>query len=481
MGKKAGAPPTRRSGRKNPSVSKEKPSSGKSTKAPFKSKSIVGSEDDSAADAPSGSTKGKGKQNAAARKSIYIDSEAAEGPDSSSHPDDSDDSDSSTSSDDSDDSVDSPEPEGKGKAQAKRSTTSAKVTTPSGNKLKATKVQPSGGSLDDQSDGTPKKRRKVVTGSPRPLTPTYAKYVDSHYHLYDHDKPQRIAPYTAAFVKFGDFDDYTLYINPSLTSVDHVPTAGVRLDDLTLSKVLMTTMKAKDLHKNWPADLDKNGMPRATRAPLGLAAKTLVSVGDVDVEGDVCGKKDEGYYYLWWRGLHPLCGAEGLSRYTIRPSFEQPICDGVGFKLSFKATIQAAEGEESDKRPVTKAKKVEKKRSKKSEHKSKVDNGEGAPDGATHEGSDNADGAPGAMVPGVGEGPSGHVGGDVGEGAPGDNPPEGGNVDEMVGVEQTGAAIEAEGKADQSGGGVGVVPPLEDTGTAAPASYPPPASDDAPR
>ncbi len=39
-------------------------------------------------------------------------------------------------------------------------------------------------------------------------------------------------------------------------------------------------------------------MPRATRAPLGLAAKTLVSVGDIDVEGDVCGKKDEGYYYL---------------------------------------------------------------------------------------------------------------------------------------------------------------------------------------
>jgi len=97
---------------------------------------------------------------------------------------------------------------------------------------------------------------------------------------------------------------------------------------------------------------------------------------------------------------------------------------------------------------VTKVKKVEKKRSKKSEYKLKVDNGEGAPDGATHEGSDNADGAPGAMVPGVGEGPSGHVSGDVGEGAPGDNPPEGGNVDKMVGVEQTGAAIEAEGKAD---------------------------------
>ena len=104
---------------------KGKPSLGKSTKAPFKSKSIVGSEDNSATNTPSSYTKSKGKQNTAAQKSIYIDNKATEGPDSSSYPDDLEDSGSSTSSDNSNNSIDSPELEGKGKAQVKRSIISA--------------------------------------------------------------------------------------------------------------------------------------------------------------------------------------------------------------------------------------------------------------------------------------------------------------------------------------------------------------------
>jgi len=84
---------------------------------------------------------------------------------------------------------------------------------------------------------------------------------------------------------------------------------------------------------------------------------------------------------------------------------------------------------------VIKVKKVEKKRSKKSKYKLKVDNSEGAPNGATYKGSDNANSAPSVIVPRVREGPSSHVGGDIREGAPRDNPPKGGNVDKIVGVE----------------------------------------------
>jgi len=61
MGKKSGTPLARRSSRKNPPILKGKLSLGKSTKAPFKSKSIVGSENNSATNTPSNYTKDKGK------------------------------------------------------------------------------------------------------------------------------------------------------------------------------------------------------------------------------------------------------------------------------------------------------------------------------------------------------------------------------------------------------------------------------------
>ena len=141
-------------------------------------------------------------------------------------------------------------------------------------------------------------------------TPTYAKYINSYYYLYDYNKPQYIILYTAAFIKFSDFDNYILYINPTLTLVDYVLTTSIRLDDLILSKVLITSIKIKDLYKNQPADLDKNSIPRATRAPLGLAVKIFIPIRDINIKGDVYSKKDEGYYYLQQRGLYLLYGAK---------------------------------------------------------------------------------------------------------------------------------------------------------------------------
>lgn len=102
---------------------------------------------------------------------------------------------------------------------------------------------------------------------------------------------------------------------------------------------------ASDLNKNWPAEFDVRGMIRATRVPMGAAAKVWVDVGAIDVNGDVLALGEEGYYYEWWRGLHCLCGGEGLNAgiYKIRPSFEKFLCHGFTWKKGFKAVLQLDE------------------------------------------------------------------------------------------------------------------------------------------
>lgn len=81
-------------------------------------------------------------------------------------------------------------------------------------------------------------------------------------------------------------------------------------------------------------------MIRATRVPLGNAYKMRKAVGDVDIDGNVV--TERVYYYMWWRGLHCMMGKEGLDAdlYKIRPSFEDFRCEGLIFKVSFKAVVQ---------------------------------------------------------------------------------------------------------------------------------------------
>ena len=187
-------------------------------------------------------------------------------------------------------------------------------------------------------------KRRVVTGSARPPTSTYRKYTTEYYAPYDHANPQQIQPFTAKFTSFSNYDHYVLFSKSTINHPNEIPSAGVRIDDLTISRVI-GRMSAVNLHRNWPADLDHCGMVRATRMPLGKAAKMNVEVGDIDIDGNVIEEGNEGFCYKWWRGLHCLMGKEGFDAgmYLIRPSFEQFRCEGFTFKKGFKAVLQVAE------------------------------------------------------------------------------------------------------------------------------------------
>lgn len=92
------------------------------------------------------------------------------------------------------------------------------------------------------------------------------------------------------------------------------------------------------------------GMTRGLRVPLGHAAKVFKDVGQKDVAGNILGEGEQGYYYLWHKGLHLLCGKEGLDAgvYLKRPSLETPICEGLGWKKSGRAVIQLPTGHPAD-------------------------------------------------------------------------------------------------------------------------------------
>lgn len=55
---------------------------------------------------------------------------------------------------------------------------------------------------------------------------------------------------------------------------------------------------------------------------------------------------EEGWYYKWWGGIHCLMGKEGFDAemYLIRPSHEEFLVKGFGFKKGYRAVVQADEG-----------------------------------------------------------------------------------------------------------------------------------------
>ena len=192
-------------------------------------------------------------------------------------------------------------------------------------------------------------RRRQGIGQPR-FPPHYLRRNDSsHYTLYDHETGNIVPHVSGAFHTFAQYDQYTLYMDPAVEEVEDIPTSGVRLDDMTAAVVLRLCGQ-KTLHTNWPAEFDAKGMIRATRMPLGHAAKFWKEEGDVDVDGNIVPEGGAGYYYKWWRGLHCLCGKEGLDRnvYRIRPSFETFRCPDSGFKVSSRAKIQKPSGDPAD-------------------------------------------------------------------------------------------------------------------------------------
>ena len=183
------------------------------------------------------------------------------------------------------------------------------------------------------------KRGKEIKEA-RPLTYGYCLYRTSHYALYGPALRNTGTAVTESFRYFSQYNGYTLYCNPTLESVRDILKEGVRLDDMTAAFVLMTRSQSV-LHDNWPAEFDHNGMIRATRAPLGFAAKFWKKKGDKDIDGHVLTKAEEGYYYMWWRNIHCLCGDEGLKAglFKIRPSFEQAGPVGFNFKVTCRAVV----------------------------------------------------------------------------------------------------------------------------------------------
>ena len=189
---------------------------------------------------------------------------------------------------------------------------------------------------------TPSKKQRIIN---RPRKPPLhlLKYHTNRYRIYDATLQNQGAAVVGRFMNFSQFDDYALYINPDLedTELEQIPHSGVRVDDLTASKVLLHYGR-KILRTRWPAEFDQQGMIRATRVPLGRAAKRWVNRGERDVDEKLV--EQAGWYYLSWGGIHTLMGKEGLDadRYWVRPSFESFKCPGLGFKISDWAEVQMA-------------------------------------------------------------------------------------------------------------------------------------------
>ena len=191
-------------------------------------------------------------------------------------------------------------------------------------------------------------KKRQVTGTAKPPSETVLQYHTAKYPLYD-PRTKKVGQHNyAAHTSFKQYDDHTLYVIPTIDA-KIVPTRGVRLDDHTVALVIEKSTKSA-LSKNWRAEFDHVGMTRGLRVPLGHAAKVYKNVGDMDLEGNVLEEGEEGWYYLWHKGLHLLCGKEGLDGgiYKKRPSFEVPVCDGLGWKKSARAIVQYPAGHHMD-------------------------------------------------------------------------------------------------------------------------------------
>jgi len=89
------------------------------------------------------------------------------------------------------------------------------------------------------------------------------------------------------FGKFRDYKRYYLFDGArEVGDVFRFPSKGVRFDDYAISRILESKIFGHTkLNENWPAEFDTAGMVRATRYPMGHAAKMWVKVGDQDVFG----------------------------------------------------------------------------------------------------------------------------------------------------------------------------------------------------
>ena len=194
-------------------------------------------------------------------------------------------------------------------------------------------------------------KKREVTGTAHIPTNAMLRFSMGHYELYDPATNDIATPFTGAHTSFENYDGYRLFMVPSALDVKIIPTGGIRLDDMHIAIVLESgEFSNKQLTGNWQGEFDKKGMTRATRVPLGHAAKAWKDIGDKDIDGNVLKAGEQGWYYLWHRGLQMLGGQESIDAkmHLQRPSHERDRCTGITWKKGFRAAIQLAPGNPND-------------------------------------------------------------------------------------------------------------------------------------
>lgn len=190
------------------------------------------------------------------------------------------------------------------------------------------------------------------TGLPVPLNPIESQYNTEYYTKFDRNAPYDVER-AKGFKPVSIYDPYHLCMDLSIEKAEDVPQLPVRLDDRLCALVYENFHKFQ-LNYLWPSEFDSEGMVRASRVPLGNAAKHYYKAGDIDYDGNILQPGEEGWYYLWLGGVQCLMGKEGWDAgwYLKRPRGEKKI-KGFAFKKSCKAEIQAPPGSDVESPSVT--------------------------------------------------------------------------------------------------------------------------------
>ena len=145
---------------------------------------------------------------------------------------------------------------------------------------------------------------------------------------------------TISFKKYSDFDHYKLYMNFFIKNIEDISSKNVRLNDLTIERILIENIRANDLNKKWSAEFDAAGMVRAIKYSLRYAFKLWIETEKADANEMIFDDSNE-WYYEWWRGLQLFCGAKDATDcFQIRSSFEKFLIKKMSWKMNFRAIVQ---------------------------------------------------------------------------------------------------------------------------------------------
>lgn len=137
-------------------------------------------------------------------------------------------------------------------------------------------------------------------------------------------------------LSLGNWAGYPFFAQDT-DDVSDIPN-GSRLDDYTVALLIDSgNNTGNSLNSIWSTEFDTNGMIKARRMPLGYAAKMYVREGDLDRNGQAA--TSDGWYYKWYRGLHVLCGLEGMHR----PDWEYELTNTWYFDKNSRCVYQEDE------------------------------------------------------------------------------------------------------------------------------------------